>query len=32
LLLNQLIKRIKGLNYQLDKKTGNHKFEFKNVI
>ncbi len=32
LLLNQLINRVKGVNYQLDKKVGNHKFEFKDVI
>jgi two-component sensor histidine kinase len=32
ILLNQLINRVKGTNYQLDKKTGAHKFEFKDVI
>lgn len=30
-LLNQLVKRIKGTNYQLDKKTGTYKFHFKNA-
>jgi two-component sensor histidine kinase len=30
-LLNQLVKRIKGTNYQLDKKTGMYKFHFSNV-
>jgi two-component sensor histidine kinase len=32
ILLNQLIKRVKGVNYHLDKKAGNHKFEFKDVV
>jgi two-component sensor histidine kinase len=32
LLLNQLITRIKGTNYKLDKETGNHKFIFNDVV
>ena len=32
LLLDQLIKRIKGTNYKLEKETGNHKFIFNDVI
>ena len=32
ILLNQLVKRVKGKNFQLDKKTGTYKFNFKDVI
>lgn len=31
ILLNQLVNRVKGANYKLDKKTGTYKFHFKNV-
>ncbi|MDP5093510.1 MAG: sensor histidine kinase, partial [Polaribacter sp.] len=30
-LLEQLVKRVKGTNFQLDKKTGMYKFHFKDV-